>query len=100
MRDPESIDIELAEPLNEAEASMLFADLVLDLDACTLARQSGELIPLTRGEFALLRVLAGRPGRVLSREALLKHSRRLRRRRHTGEVPPLRSSVGPQRASR
>jgi DNA-binding winged helix-turn-helix (wHTH) protein len=71
MRDPESVDGEPAKAPSEAEASLLFAGFVLDLGACTLARQSGEPIPLTRGEFALLRVLASRPGRVLSREALL-----------------------------
>ncbi len=48
-----------------------FAGLVLDLDACTLARESGEAIPLTRGEFKLLRFFISRPGRVLSRDALL-----------------------------
>lgn len=45
--------------------------MVLDLAACTLTRDSGELIPLTRGEFALLRAFVVRPGRVLSRDALL-----------------------------
>jgi adenylate cyclase len=49
-----------------------FAGLVLDLDACTLARESGEAIPLTRGEFALLRVFVTRPGRVVSRDTLLE----------------------------
>jgi adenylate cyclase len=48
-----------------------FGGLSLDLDSCTLTRESGEAIPLTRGEFALLRALAGRPGRVVSRETLL-----------------------------
>jgi DNA-binding winged helix-turn-helix (wHTH) protein len=48
-----------------------FAGLVLDLDACALTRDSGEEIPLTRGEFALLRVFVSRAGRVLSREAIL-----------------------------
>jgi DNA-binding winged helix-turn-helix (wHTH) protein len=36
-----------------------------------LARASGEAIPLTRGEFALLRMFVARPGRVISRDALL-----------------------------
>ena len=49
-----------------------FAGLVLDLDAFTLARGSGETIPLTRAEFALLRFFASHPGRVLSRDALLE----------------------------
>jgi TolB-like protein/DNA-binding winged helix-turn-helix (wHTH) protein/Flp pilus assembly protein TadD len=52
-------------------AIMRFADLVLDLEACSLARESGEAIVLTRGEFALLRAFVARPGRVLSRDMLL-----------------------------
>ena len=48
-----------------------FAGFVLNLDACTLARESGEAIPLTRGERALLRMFVARPGRVISRDALL-----------------------------
>jgi len=55
----------------DAKAPLRFADLVLDLDACTLARESGEAIPLTRSEMALLRLFVSRPGRVLSREAIL-----------------------------
>jgi TolB-like protein/DNA-binding winged helix-turn-helix (wHTH) protein len=50
---------------------MRFAGFVLDLDARAMARESGEAIPLTRGEFALLRMFVTRPGRVLSRDALL-----------------------------
>jgi TolB-like protein/DNA-binding winged helix-turn-helix (wHTH) protein len=48
-----------------------FAGLVLNLDACTLARESGEAISLTRGERALLRMFLARPGRVICRDALL-----------------------------
>jgi TolB-like protein/class 3 adenylate cyclase/Tfp pilus assembly protein PilF len=55
----------------ETAARMRFAGLVLDLGACTLARDTGEAIQLTRGEFALLRIFVGRPGRVLSRETIL-----------------------------
>ena len=51
---------------------MRFAGLVLDLDAFTLARESGEAIALTRGEFALLCFFVSHPGRVLSRDALLE----------------------------
>jgi DNA-binding response OmpR family regulator len=71
MRDPESIDAEGAASSNDAKSPLRFAGLILDLDACTLARESGEAIPLTRGEFALLRVFVTRPGRVLSRDTLL-----------------------------
>src|SRR5271170_4571084 len=60
-----------SEPLGEAAPPVRFAGLVLDLDACTLARESGEAIPLTRGEFTLLRVFVTRPGRVVSRDTLL-----------------------------
>jgi DNA-binding response OmpR family regulator len=45
-----------------------FAGLVFDLDACTLKRESGEAVVLTRGEFALLHEFVRRPGRVLSRD--------------------------------
>jgi DNA-binding winged helix-turn-helix (wHTH) protein len=55
----------------EAPSLLRFAGLLLDLDASTLARESGEPIPLTRGEFALLRVFVARPGRVIGRDALL-----------------------------
>ena len=58
-------------PLGEASSPVRFAGLVLDLDASTLTRESGEAIPLTRGEFALLRVFVTRRGRVVSRDTLL-----------------------------
>jgi TolB-like protein/DNA-binding winged helix-turn-helix (wHTH) protein len=60
-----------AEPLPVATPALRFAALILDLDACTLTRQSGEAIPLTRGELALLRMFVTRPGRVISRDGLL-----------------------------
>jgi adenylate cyclase len=69
MRDvPESDGLR---PPREASSPVRFAGLVLDLEACTLARESGEAIPLTRGEFAMLRVFVTRPGRVISRNTLL-----------------------------
>jgi TolB-like protein/tetratricopeptide (TPR) repeat protein/DNA-binding winged helix-turn-helix (wHTH) protein len=48
-----------------------FAGLVFNFDARMLARDSGEAIPLTRGEFALLRMFVARPGWVISRGTLL-----------------------------
>jgi TolB-like protein/DNA-binding winged helix-turn-helix (wHTH) protein len=59
------------DPSREGASPVRFAGLVLNLDAYTLARDSGEVIPLTRGEFALLRMFVGRPGRVISRDGLL-----------------------------
>jgi adenylate cyclase len=69
MRDvPEAGGLKLP---GEASSPVRFAGLVLDLDAWTLARESGEAIALTRGELALLRVFVTRPGRVISRDTLL-----------------------------
>jgi TolB-like protein len=69
MRDAAGFDA--ANPLLEASTLVRFAGLALNLDACTLARDSGEAITLTRGEFALLRVFVTRPGRVIRRDTLL-----------------------------
>jgi adenylate cyclase len=55
----------------EAPSLLRFAGFILDLDALTLVRETGEAVALTRGEFALLRVFVTKPGRVLSRDALL-----------------------------
>ena len=52
MRD--ALELDAVKPLREASSLVRFAGLVLNLDACMLARDSGEGIPLTRGEFALL----------------------------------------------
>ena len=71
MRDPEAVDVDGAMSSREAKSPVLFAGLILDLDACTLARESGETVQLTRGEFALLRFFASHPRRVLSRDILL-----------------------------
>jgi DNA-binding response OmpR family regulator len=48
----------------EAASRLRFAGFILDLDACTLVREAGEAVALTRGEFALLRVFV--TGRVES----------------------------------
>jgi TolB-like protein/DNA-binding winged helix-turn-helix (wHTH) protein len=59
------------EPSRDAAPALHFAGLILDLGACRLTRDSGEAIPITRGELALLRMLVSRPGRVISRDSLL-----------------------------
>jgi TolB-like protein/DNA-binding winged helix-turn-helix (wHTH) protein len=58
-------------PRLESASRLRFAGLVLDLEACMLARESGEAISLTRGEFAVLRMFVARPRRVVSRDSLL-----------------------------
>jgi adenylate cyclase len=59
-------------PLRKAASPLCFSGLILDLDACRLTRDSGETIPLTRGELGLLRMFVSRPGRVISRDTLLE----------------------------
>jgi TolB-like protein/DNA-binding winged helix-turn-helix (wHTH) protein len=69
MRDIAGFDT--VNPSREAPPLVRFAALALNLDACVLARKSGQVISLTRGEFALLRMFVARPGRVISRDTLL-----------------------------
>jgi TolB-like protein/DNA-binding winged helix-turn-helix (wHTH) protein len=69
MRDTAGFDS--VKPSREPASVVRFVGLVLDFDACLLAREAGEPIPLTRGEFAVLRMFVTKPGRVLSRDTLL-----------------------------
>ncbi|WP_254789723.1 winged helix-turn-helix domain-containing protein [Variovorax sp. OV329] len=52
-----------------------FANWSLDTAARRLLDAQGEEVPLTTGEFDLLCALATHPGRVLSRDFLLEHTR-------------------------
>lgn len=52
-----------------------FAGWQLDLGARSLANPQGQSVPLTGGEFDLLRAFARHPGRVLSRDFLLEQTR-------------------------
>lgn len=54
-------------PASEAESAPVWHD---DAPACCIRHQGREL-PLTQGEYRLLRTLLHRPGRVFSREELL-----------------------------
>lgn len=55
-----------------AEPTLEFEGYCLDLGGYCLTDESGNEIPLTHGEFGLLRVFAQRPGRVLSRDQLMR----------------------------
>jgi len=68
MGEAPGFDVKLSQ---EAATPLHFAGLVLDVDGCVLARESGDAIPLTHGEFAVLRMFVARPGRVISRDSLL-----------------------------
>ena len=52
-----------------------FAGWELDLAARSLADPSARDVPLTTGEFSLLKVLIDNAGKVLSRDFLLEHTR-------------------------
>lgn len=52
-----------------------FADWLLDTAARRLTNPQGHEVPLTGGEFDLLRAFARHPGRVLSRDFLLEQTR-------------------------
>jgi len=54
-----------------AQESLAFQGWRLDLVRRELRRSDGELVPLTTGEFELLRVFAGHPNRVLARDQLM-----------------------------
>ncbi|MBZ6379988.1 DNA-binding response regulator [Pacificimonas flava] len=62
-----------------AEASpgtkYLFEGFAFDIESRQLTGPDGEAIPLTTGEYDLLKVLVTRPGRVLSRDQLLDLTR-------------------------
>jgi class 3 adenylate cyclase/tetratricopeptide (TPR) repeat protein len=60
-----------AEP-EAAESVLEFAGFRLDLVGHSLRDRKANEVPLTHGEFALLRALAERPGRVLSRNRLME----------------------------
>jgi class 3 adenylate cyclase/tetratricopeptide (TPR) repeat protein len=69
-----SVSLALAPaPAHEAdEPALRFGAYRLDLAGHCLLDEAGQEVPLTHGEFALLRVFVQRAGRVLSREHLLQ----------------------------
>lgn len=64
-----------AAPPPAAPERLRFAGWTLELAARRLSATDGRDVPLTTGEFELLRVFAQNPGRVLSRDFLLEHTR-------------------------
>ncbi len=61
-------------PVAEADApepALRFDRYRLDIAGAALTDETGQAVPLTRGEFSLLREFVRRPGRVLSRDQLL-----------------------------
>jgi DNA-binding response OmpR family regulator len=59
----------------EAGAKRRFAGWELDLAARSLVDPAAREVPLTSGEFSLLKVLVENAGKVLSRDFLLEHTR-------------------------
>jgi DNA-binding response OmpR family regulator len=65
-----------APPLaDDGRESLAFEGWLLDLAARRLTNARGEEVVLTAGEFDLLQAFAQHPGRVLSRDFLLSHTR-------------------------
>jgi two-component system OmpR family response regulator len=64
-----------AEAPAAAPSRLCFAGWQLDTSARTLENPQGGEVALTSGEFDLLKALASHPGRVLSRDFLLEHTR-------------------------
>jgi two-component system, OmpR family, response regulator len=62
-------------PPAAAPERLRFAGWLLDLRARRLVDEQGREMPLTGGEFDLLRIMALHPGRVLSRDFLLDATR-------------------------
>ena len=60
---------------NPASMRYRFGDWELDLSARRLLDPTGREVALTGGEFDLLAVFVAHPGRVLSRDFLLEHTR-------------------------
>jgi two-component system phosphate regulon response regulator OmpR len=56
---------------DRADETLLFQGWRLDLVRRELTRPAGDVVPLTAGEFELLRVFALHPNRVLSRDQLI-----------------------------
>jgi two-component system OmpR family response regulator len=56
---------------------LVFGDWVLDLTSRELNDRSGRRVDLTFGEYSLLEVLVGSPGRVFSRDQLLDRLHRM-----------------------
>ena len=59
-------------PASAPDEVLVFQGWRLDLVRRELARPAGELVPLTAGEFDLLRVFAQHPNRVLTRAQLIE----------------------------
>jgi two-component system, OmpR family, alkaline phosphatase synthesis response regulator PhoP len=55
----------------ETEAPRVFGDIEVDL-AGQVVRKKGQPVALTQKEFELLKFMSGRPGKVLTREEILK----------------------------
>jgi two-component system OmpR family response regulator len=64
-----------ATAVNGEKTRLRFAHWELDTAARRLSDTQGRDVPLTSGEFDLLSVFARTPGRVLSRDFLLEHTR-------------------------
>ena len=64
-----------AEPVGEGRSMLRFGDWSLDPEGFTLYAPDGDAVPLTDGEFRLMRALVEHPRRVLTRDQLIEYAR-------------------------
>jgi two-component system, OmpR family, response regulator len=73
--EPSALDAPAPAVAEPARPQLCFAGWTLDTAGRRLLDPAGAEVPLTTGEFDLLCALAEHPGRVLSRDFLLEHTR-------------------------
>jgi two-component system, OmpR family, response regulator len=71
----EPLPVTAAVPVPTPRSTLCFAGWTLDMAARSLTSPQGQDVALTSGEFDLLCAFAQHPGRVLSRDFLLEHTR-------------------------
>ncbi|WP_093667048.1 response regulator [Sphingomonas gellani] len=65
----------VAEPVGEGRPMLRFGDWSLDAEGFTLYAPDGDPVPLTEGEFQVMRALVEHPRRVLTRDQLIEYAR-------------------------
>ena len=65
----------VAEPIGEGRPMLRFDGWSLDPDGYSLYAPDGDTVPLTEGEFQIMRALVEHPRRVLTRDQLIEYAR-------------------------
>ncbi|WP_267389768.1 response regulator [Sphingomonas sp. GC_Shp_3] len=65
----------VTEPIGEGRPLLRFGDWSLDAEGFSLYAPDGAVVPLTEGEFQVMRALVEHPRRVLTRDQLIEYAR-------------------------